>query len=140
MCVCIALKRNIVAKQDKKPSYYRQEADAFVDIMQNLAPNLRLDYSVKTVAALEEFIARQFDPPGSKYVGPNLPLGVGCYVGEVIIRNLGGHWHHAGRPEINGIGSIQKIFPIEKAMKRFENGPEDSLAHYISVIAQYAHQ
>ncbi len=105
-----------------------------------MVPDLPLDYTAESIPALEQFIARQFDPPGSKYVGENLIIGVGCYVGEVIVRALGGHWNTEGKPEINGIGPIEAIFPINKAKKRFENGPADSLVHYFETVARYARQ
>lgn len=119
---------------------YRREAALFVEVMRDLAPALHLDYSAASVRALEQFIAARFDPPGSSYVGEQLPLGVGCYVGEVIVRTLGGLWNAEGRPEINQIGQVQAAFPLQKAVKRFRNGPEDSLAAYYDAIAGYARQ
>lgn len=117
-----------------------QEADTFVSIMRSMAPDIQLDYSAESITLLEQFIAANFDPPGSKFVGDSLPAGVGCYVGEVIIRTLGGQWAPGGLPEIHQIGSVQKTFPLAKAEKRFQNGPTDSLAHYYKTVARYTAQ
>ena len=115
---------------------YQKEANTFVQIMHNMAPGLHLDYTAASIDRLEAFITKQFDPPDSKYVSENLPIGVGCYVGEVIIRTLGGHWHH-NQPEINNLGQVKRIFPLQKATKRFQNGPIDSLTTYYETVAKY---
>lgn len=87
---------------------------------------------------MEDFVSKNFDPPGSKFVGESLVVGMGCYVGEVIVRTLGGFWNREGRPEINSVGPIQAIFPIQKVAKRFRNGPTDSLVHYYRTVEKYA--
>ncbi|MCL4265374.1 MAG: hypothetical protein KJ069_19325 [Anaerolineae bacterium] len=120
------------------PSPYTQEAETFVTIMRGMAPDITLDYSGESIAALEAFIAARFDPPGSKFVGDSLPVGIGCYVGEVIIRTLGGRWAPGEAPEIHQIGNVQKIFPLDKTRKRFQNGPVESLAYYYETIARHA--
>jgi hypothetical protein len=119
---------------------YQQEAGTFLTIMDEMAPHTCLDYSVESLQRLEQFINEHFDPPGSKFVGESLPLGIGCYVGEVIIRHLGGHWNLEGRPEVNNIGPIDAIYPIEKAQNRFKNGRQDSLAWYYHSIAKRAYE
>lgn len=120
--------------------WYRQEANTFVQIVQNLVPEVQLDYTAGSIYTLERFIAEQFDPPRSNYVGDNLPIGIGCYIGEVIIRTVGGNWNSEGKPEINNIGPIQAIYPMQKALKRFKNGSEESLAWYYQTIVRYAGQ
>lgn len=120
------------------PAWYGEEAGQFVDIMRNLAPDLRLDYTRTSVIALEQFVAATFDPPGSTFVGEGLKVGIGCYIGEVIRRTVGGRWDAQGRPQINGIGEVEAIYPVQKVIKRFTNGPEDSLVHYYDTIVRYA--
>jgi hypothetical protein len=123
---------------DQRPDY-RQEAGTFLTIMDEMAPQLALDYSVESLQRLDQFISEHFEPPGTKPVGETLPVGIGCYVGEVIIRNLGGHWNADGKPEVNDIGPVEAIFPIDKAIKRFQNGKADSLAWYYHSIAKNAY-
>jgi hypothetical protein len=121
-----------------RPSPWAAEAAVFVEIMGDLAPEVRLDYSPASLSSLEEFIARQFDPPGSSFFGESLAVGVGAYVGEVVIRNLGGRWEPDGAPVVVGIGRIERTYPVQKAHKRFSNGPADSLAWFYQVVARYA--
>jgi hypothetical protein len=129
-----------MTSQTGQQSQYQQEAGTFLTIIGEMAPELGLDYTVESLQRLDQFIAEHFDPPNSKHVGETLPVGIGCYVGEVIIRNLGGHWNADGQPEINDIGPVQSIFPIDKAIKRFQNGREDSLAWYYHTIAKHAYE
>lgn len=121
-------------------AHYAQEAGNFLTIMDEMAPQIRLDYSVDSLQRLDQFITEHFDPPGSKFVGETLPVGIGCYVGEVIIRHLGGHWNAEGKPEVNDIGPVKAIFPIDKAIKRFKNGREDSLAWYYHSIVKHVYE
>jgi hypothetical protein len=130
------------ANPDQQPpsiNYY-QEAGTFLTIMDEMAPQVALDYSVESLQRLDQFISEHFEPPGSKFVGETLPVGIGCYVGEVIIRHVGGHWNAEGKPEVNDIGPIEAIFPVDKAIKRFNNGKQDSLAWYYHSIAKKAYE
>ncbi len=117
---------------------YGKEAEIFADIMRDLAPEVNLDYSPKSLENLDEFISKRFGPPGSAFVGDALMIGMGCYVGEVIIRNIGGYWSKLGKPEINEVNGIQAIFPIQKVVKRFRNGSIDSLPFYYATILKYS--
>jgi hypothetical protein len=122
----------------EQSSPFQKHAASFVSIVGDIAPGLDLDYSVDSVRALEDFIASSFDPPGSSYVPESLAVGVGCYVGEVVVRTLGGRWNPDGSAEVLDIGRVNCTFPIQKAQRRFANGPEDSLAWYYEVLAHYA--
>jgi hypothetical protein len=63
---------------------------------------------------------------------------LGCYVGEVIVRNIGGQWV---RPEDVEMGPYSRFplvlmmpsghvwNPIGKTFKRFEMGSSESIAH-----------
>src|SRR4029450_1950306 len=121
------------------PSPFQKQAASFVPIVGDIAPNLDLDYSAGSIQSLEEFIASSFDPPGSSYVPESLAVGVGCDVGGGVgRRTLGGSWSPDGRAEVREIGSVTCTFPIQKAQRRFANGPEDSLSWYYQVLAHYA--
>ena len=113
------------------------EAETFVSILKDLAPEVILDYSPTSLNKLDVFITERFEPVGSKHVGEALLLGMGCYVGEVIIRCLGGQWSQKG-PEITGIGGVQAVFPLQKVLKRFRNGPVDSLFFYYETIKKHS--
>jgi hypothetical protein len=122
----------------EQSSPFQKEAASFVAIVGDIAPGLELDYTADSVRSLEDFIATSFDPPGSSYVPESLAVGVGCYVGEVVVRTLGGRWSPDGSAEVLDIGRVNCTFPIQKAQRRFANGPEDSLAWYYEVLAHYA--
>jgi hypothetical protein len=121
-------------------SRYQEEAGTFLAIMGEMAPQIGLDYTVDSLQRLDQFISEHFDPPGAKFVDETLPVGIGCYVGEVIIRHIGGHWNPEGKPEINEIGPLEAIQPIEKARQRFEQGREHSLSWYYHAIQKQAYE
>lgn len=121
-------------------SKYSREAGVFLNIMDEMAPQIGLDFSPDSIQRLEDFIANTFDPPGSRQVSDSLILGIGCYVGEVIIRELGGCWNEEDRPEINDIQGIEAVQPIDKVRKRFEAGPSESLGWYYHSIVRQVHE
>lgn len=59
---------------------------------------------------------------------------VGAYVGEVVRRKLGGKWtggDNDQEAEINielQLPDGARCWPVQRAMKRFKNGPEDGIA------------
>jgi len=130
----------MASQQTGSQSRYQDEAGTFLTIMDEMAPQIRLDYSVESLQRLDQFITEHFDPPGSKFVAETLPVGIGCYVGEVIIRHLGGHWNKEGKAEVNAIGPVDAVFPIDKALKRFTEGREHSLAWYYHSIQKHAYE
>jgi hypothetical protein len=72
-------------------------------------------------------------------LGPRL-FALGTYVGETVRQALGGAWAADGdgpTAEMNIAlhlpdGSI--IWPVQRVIKRFRNGPEDSIAFYGAVL------
>lgn len=125
---------------DSHPSRYEEEAGQFLTVMGEVASELRLDYSVESLQRLDQFISENFEPVGSRTIADSLPQGVGCYLGEVIIRNLGGEWSEENKPEVVGIGTLDPVQPIEKAYRRFQNGRQDSLAWYYHALAKQAYE
>ncbi|MFD9793726.1 hypothetical protein ACFWXK_22585 [Streptomyces sp. NPDC059070] len=65
-------------------------------------------------------------------LGPRL-FALGAYVGETIRRRLGGAWAAAGDSPIAEINVALRlpdgstIWPIQRVIKRFHNGPGDSI-------------
>jgi hypothetical protein len=66
----------------------------------------------------------------------------GCYFGEVIRKNLGGHWFAPTEPA-GGFAVLAialpnglHVNPIGKVFKLLENGPEDSTAWLYKVLAE----
>ncbi|MFG3029109.1 hypothetical protein ACGFZJ_11340 [Streptomyces sp. NPDC048253] len=68
-------------------------------------------------------------------LGPSL-FALGTYVGETVRQTLGGAWAADGDDSTAEMvialhlpdGSI--IWPVQRVIKRFRNGPEDSIALY----------
>ncbi|MFQ5724227.1 MAG: hypothetical protein ACE5G6_07005 [Terriglobia bacterium] len=99
---------------------------------------LDLDYAQGTVSQLEEFIDSNFGP-GSADQNAALIVGMGCYLGEVIIRHHGGTWHadeeYFRSPAVVIEGKLQThTFPLSRVWQRFEYGPERSLTAYYSEV------
>ncbi|MFE4550908.1 hypothetical protein [Streptomyces sp. NPDC056785] len=68
-------------------------------------------------------------------MGPRL-FALGTYVGETVRRTRGGTWAADGdgpAAEMNIALHLQDgsiIWPVQRVVKRFRNGPEDSIAFY----------
>ena len=76
-------------------------------------------------------------PQGLLSEGLGTPVfALGAYLGEVIRRDRGGAWHgddNDPQAEINvavHLADGKRIWPVQRVMKRFKNGPEDNIAHY----------
>lgn len=130
----------MVSAHPAPQSRYQQEAGTFLSTMGEMAPQIGLDYSVDSLQRLDQFISEHFDGKSTQEVGETMLLRVGSYVGEVIIRHLGGHWNEEGLPEINEVGPLDVVHPLEKAQKRFQNGKADSLAWYYHSLAKQAYE
>ncbi len=100
---------------------------------------VELDYSSESAERLEALLRgplRDRRPwrrgrPARKYGA--LAMLAGAYVGEVMVRTLGGRWAFNEQAGEGGIqfGGDNWAFPVSKAHKRFENGPEDDLASFV---------
>jgi hypothetical protein len=100
------------------------------------------DFTPRSLRDVERFMAEHSDyghaVTGALLatdLGPRL-FALGAYVGETIRVNLGGSWATSDddpNAEVNIAlhlpdGSI--IWPVQRVIKRFHNGPEDSIAFY----------
>lgn len=121
-------------------SRYQEEAGNFLTIMGEVASELRLDYSIESLQRLDQFISENFEPAGSKTIAESLAQGIGCYLGEVLVRHLDGYWSEDGKPEVVGLGNIPPVLPIERAQMRFQNGKKDSLSWYYHAIAKQVYE
>lgn len=101
-----------------------------------------LDYSPKSLAHIDKTVL-SFRDSGKTVRDVNGTLVVfGCYVGEVLVRNLGARWEMPGSQErklgfdIVGIRTPSGVFwnPIGKVFKLLLNGEEDSVQYLYSVV------
>ncbi|PTT93354.1 hypothetical protein DBR42_00140 [Pelomonas sp. HMWF004] len=105
--------------------------------MAKTADGAALDFSVKSL----EYVDRTFIYLRTLKISNDqrdtLNGAFGCYVGEVIIRNLGGSWYFPSEEERSYIEEraiVQRgkllSNPIGKVRKLMQNGIEDSVIHF----------
>lgn len=104
-----------------------------------------LDSSVASFQELDRFFREQHCPGGllDGTVGDKL-FAIGSYMGQVFCQRLGGCWETDDadpRGEINVAvrfpdGGV--VWPVQRAMKRYQNGEEDSLYAYGAALADMA--
>jgi hypothetical protein len=100
------------------------------------------DFSAASLWQVDRFFDEQTQggvaKPGgllSQDLGSRL-FAVGAYIGEVIRRGRGGEWvadDSDPRAEINiavRLTDGTTFWPVQRAMKRFKNGPEDEIEAY----------
>lgn len=112
------------------------------------ADKLVLDYSIGSLVETDRFFALHATN-GQAVKGGRLSqnlgavlFSVGAYVGETIIKHVpGAVWETDDNDPAAGINATIAftdgitMWPMQKVMKRFKNGPEDSLylyAHHIT--------
>ncbi|GAB4460395.1 MAG: hypothetical protein OHK0029_24320 [Armatimonadaceae bacterium] len=111
-------------------------------VRQMRAQEVPLDYSPESVAALERLIAEsdsQTRTPDFPEAQRNLLVFYnGCYLGEVMARNLGGVWRFDPQNWADstlvfpyGEGGLQ-VFPFLKLWLRLTEGPDENnlVAYY----------
>jgi hypothetical protein len=108
------------------------------------ADDVLLDYSGASVARIEEWLKanlRDWRPwrrrscvPARRHAYLQKPIG--AYVGEVIVRNLGGRWAWNESEDACGVHLIDAswAFPLHKTQRRFENGDIDDLNSFYRVV------
>ena len=97
------------------PAGFPVEAD-------RVAQALKLDWSVDSVARVEQWLARDRTDANA--------FAAGCYAGEVLRRAVGGEWQDDGT--ITGLGHLAVTMPLAKA-----HGGED-LGVYVVETLRYA--
>jgi hypothetical protein len=132
-----------MARPDPGPDMKRL-ADEFARAVRDL--DWELDYSEQSVRTLDDMIDSQFTDwrpwRSGKVAKKNFPIAslVGAYLGEVMIRHIGGHW--GWMPDFD-VAAVQLpsgtwTSPPAKAQKRFLNGKEDDLVFYYEALKTHA--
>jgi hypothetical protein len=106
----------------------------------------RADFAPSSLREIERFFNEQSQDgravPGgllSVHFG-NRIFSLGSYVGEVIRRQIGGTWQGddddlAAEIYVTlHLPDGSRIWPTQRAMKRFQNGPEDSIVFYGAMV------
>lgn len=100
------------------------------------------DFSLDSLRRIDDFFAEQSENGQAveegllaEQLGSRL-FALGSYVGEVLIRAYGGQWQaddNDPQGEINiavVLPSGAILWPVQRVMKRFRNGPEDGIYVY----------
>jgi len=124
--------------EEGTPEEARQMADRFARMTQERT-GVRLDYSPESLAAVDAAVDQIKATGVSETDASGMLYAVGCYVGEVFVRNAGGEWcatKTLGMEKVCSWPIAIKLKggaganPIGKAFKRFRNGPEDDLVFF----------
>lgn len=105
--------------------------------------NYAADFSINSFKEIDRFFDEQNTPDGilSRNRGQIL-FALGAYIGEVIISMCGGEWltdDSDPQGEVNIAVRLKDgtiIFPVQRAMKRYMNGKEDSIYDYGYILSQ----
>jgi hypothetical protein len=129
-------------KYPPTPDNARKLADLAVSAAWNVSGE-NLDFSVGSLAAVDKIIeGLRSEGLAVGQIAETL-FSFGCYVGEVFVAQAGGVWRvtaetsmapFANAPMVVELGPDHFSNPIDKAFKRFQNGPEDSLPYFYQVM------
>jgi hypothetical protein len=107
-----------------------------------------LDYSIESIIEVDRFFTKNMKDGQPKKNGRLYGKGfgsklfsIGSYVGETIIKNLkGSKWitdDDDPEGELNvslKLPNDTEIWPIQKVIKRFQNGSEDAIYPYVHIL------
>ena len=131
------------------PENAAAHAQLAVDAARNV-DRVELNYSPQSLPEVDRIICKfHAEKMRADQIGETV-FSFGCYVGEVLVRNLGGTWKN---PEQSfwsrfGLGNSNMMVvempngivwnPIGKAFKLLENGKEDSVSYLYDVAVAKA--
>ena len=102
-----------------------------------------LDGTLESFRELDRFIDEQARPGGvlQSDLRGSILFGMGSYVGQTLIAQLGGRWEtddEDPKGEINIAFHMESgtVWPVQRVMKRLINGPEDSIYAYGIVLSR----
>lgn len=101
--------------------------------------NYKADYSMESLKDIDRFFDEENHKDGilSQNVG-NILFGIGVYVGETIIKNVGGAWDSEDCQD-ETILSLKLdehtvIYPIQRVMSRYKKGNEYSIYDFVMIM------
>ena len=125
------------------PESASELAELAVQITRNVT-GFELDYSQETLEHVDEMVLGFRDGGLTVREMEESMVVLGCYLGEVIVRNCGGTWKWSEETQYRTLAPPGTLVlempneavwnPIGKAFKLLENGAEDSLAFFCSVV------
>ncbi|QQR92509.1 MAG: hypothetical protein IPJ89_05175 [Candidatus Iainarchaeum archaeon] len=126
-------KNNHIAQMSEVLPIIRNVAGLFVDELRRHKVNL--DYSIDSLELVDKWILAQ---RASGSMNKDIVVLAGCYLGEVIVRNLNGKWEFGFAGEYGLQVDIKgaKGNIMGKVAKLIKNGQEDSLYFFVKVISK----
>lgn len=135
----------------KQPAPVQQPTTGLIDdirastrwvILALLSSGYKADLTVESMREIDRFFDEQNTPDGilSKNRGTIL-FSLGCYIGETIINNFGGCWitdDNDPQGEMNIAVKLldgTTLFPVQRCMKRYQNGADDSIYAYVYALS-----
>lgn len=132
-------------KKEITPELAPDLAQRFVDFMKSIE-GIDLDYSVESLELVDDIIEgmrRDGLTVDDRYL---TLLIAGCYIGEVLVRHHQLRWVKTkdssyaklpgDTPIVIEYTKSNHTSPIDKVMKRLENGKEDYLPFYYQVLCK----
>ena len=129
---------------DPTPENAPAFAASIVESAQRIS-GVSLDYSEASLPALESIIdSFRNDGVTADEIVDTL-FCMGCYVGEVFVRQRAGAWKRTEETGMKGFASAPMVIqtgpdsccnPIDKVFKRMENGAVDSLSYFYTGFAK----
>lgn len=107
-----------------------------LDAARNLG--IRLDFTPGSLKTLDDAVDKFFEP-GGPVIAPTV-MTFGAYLGEVVVRNLGGRWRPSESWEdaaVVEIGKVAEVYPMRRMAKRMQEGRENSVEFWYETIAKY---
>jgi hypothetical protein len=104
-------------------------------LAESVKTQLNLKYDIDSIKFIEGFIERNKSSFGKEET-KGLINSLGAFLGQCIIENYGGQWQLD-----NEMGTMavvfddkNKAYPFSKVNKQFDNGLEDSLYSFYTII------
>ena len=104
-----------------------------------------LDGTLESFQELDRFIDEQSRPGGvlQSDLRGSILFGMGSYMGQVLIAQLGGRWEtddEDPKGEVNIAVHMNSgtAWPVQRALKRLINGPEDGIYAYGIALKKYS--
>jgi hypothetical protein len=104
------------------------------ELANEVKTSLGINFDEKGVKYLEGFIERTKSQIAKEEWG-GLINSCGAFLGQSIIEQYGGEWSTEENGQISiSFDENNKVFPFSKVSKQFDNGLEDSIYSFYSII------
>lgn len=116
-------------------------ADAFHALAVSVAEEFSTSLTVEGLAIIENQILQQFEPLDENEIAYwSAVVKLGAFAGELVRQANGGHWNKVETGTLplalatSFRGGTASVNPLGKAIKFFDNGPDDSLVSLVELL------